>query len=331
MSNVVEKVKAKIDNALHKDSHTTGTATTHEHHHNHQHTTGAGYGTTSTNAGPHDSNLANKVDPRVDSDRDGSHNLGAASYGPGGATNPNTTYGNQSSGLGGAGYPSSTTAGPHNSNIANKLDPRVDSDRDGSRNMGAASYGPGGAANPNTSTYGNQTSGLTGAGVGTGVGQGYSTNEGPHNSNIANKLDPRVDSDRDGSRNMGAASYGPGGAVNPNTSTYGNQSSGLTGTGVGGGYSTNEGPHNSNLANKLDPRVDSDRDGSRNMGLAKTGPGATYNASTGPANATAGPHGSNLLNKLDPRVDSDASNNNVHGGVNAHTTHGHHHNNPTVY
>ena len=31
-------------------------------------TTGAGYGNTSTNAGPHSSNLANKTDPRVDSD-----------------------------------------------------------------------------------------------------------------------------------------------------------------------------------------------------------------------------------------------------------------------
>ena len=31
-------------------------------------TTGAGYGNTSTNAGPHSSNLANKADPRVDSD-----------------------------------------------------------------------------------------------------------------------------------------------------------------------------------------------------------------------------------------------------------------------
>lgn len=71
------------------------------------------------------------------------------------------------------------------------------------------------------------------------------------------------------------------------TGAYGshNQTGGLTGThgglgsnnaGFGGGHdglgSTNQtaGPHSSNLANKLDPRVDSDMDGSR------TAPGGTY-------------------------------------------------------
>lgn len=35
-------------------------------------------------------------------------------------------------------HSSNTTAGPHNSNLENKLDPRVDSDMDGSRNLGSA-------------------------------------------------------------------------------------------------------------------------------------------------------------------------------------------------
>lgn len=43
-------------------SHSTGTRDTHGTHG----TTGAGYG--STIAGPHSSNIANKADPRVDSD-----------------------------------------------------------------------------------------------------------------------------------------------------------------------------------------------------------------------------------------------------------------------
>jgi len=291
MSGVVEKVKAKVEQVMHKD-HTTGTTGTH--------TTGTHNGTHahhghSTNAGPHDSNVANKVDPRVDSDRDGSRNSGAATYGPGGHHNNNTTgAGFGTTGTTGAGYGTSTNAGPHDSNIANKLDPRVDSDRDGSRNVGAASYGPGGQHNNNTGA-GFGTTGATGAGYGT------STNAGPHDSNIANKLDPRVDSDRDGSRNVEAASYGPGGQHNNNTGAgYGT-------TGISGyPQSTTAGPHDSNLANKLDPRVDSDRDGSRNMGVATHGPGATHNAATGPARETAGPHSSNLLNKLDPRVDSDA-------------------------
>jgi hypothetical protein len=35
---------------------------------------------------------------------------------------------------------SGTTSGPHNSSLLNKLDPRVDSDRDGSRTAGGSSY-----------------------------------------------------------------------------------------------------------------------------------------------------------------------------------------------
>src|SRR5690606_18954192 len=76
-----------------------------------------------------------------------------------------------------------------------------------------------------------------------------STNAGPHSSNVANKLDPRVDSDRD---NRGA--HG----------THG---------------STNAGPHSSNAANKLDPRVDSDRDG---RGIGNT----TGGISSGPHHGT---------------------------------------------
>jgi len=235
----------------------------------------------------------------------------------------------------------STNAGPHDSNIANKIDPRVDSDRDGSRNAGAAAYGPGGA-NTHTGvgagTHNN--TGLTGH-------HGTSTNAGPHDSNLANKLDPRVDSDRDGSRNAGAAAYGPGGAKTGFTGQHGNTGNtfGQSHTGIGPGTSTNAGPHDSNLANKLDPRVDSDRDGSRNAGAASYGPGGAntgntfgqghtgvgagntglgsthdtgltgqhhagntgYNSGlTSGTNATnAGPHDSNLANKLDPRVDSD--------------------------
>lgn len=64
-------------------------------------------------------------------------------------------------------------------------------------------------------------------------------------------------------------------------------------------HSTNAGPHNSNLMNKTDPRVDSDRDG--------RGPGAMGTGMTGTSNTTGGPHNSNAANKLDPRVDSDRS------------------------
>jgi hypothetical protein len=74
------------------------------------------------------------------------------------------------------------------------------------------------------------------------------TTAGHHNSDLLNKVDPRVDSDRDGK-----------GPLQPGTTH-----TGTTHTGIGSG-STNAGPHSSNLANKLDPRVDSDLDGSRRV------------------------------------------------------------------
>ena len=158
--------------------------------------------------------------------------------------------------LGGSGstgtgvHGSHTTSGPHSSNLENKMDPRVDSDRDGSRNMGAAGTGTG---------YGSGTTG-TGYGSGnTGTGTGYGSS-GPHSSNLENKMDPRVDSDRDGSRNMGATGTGAG---------YG---SGTTGTGAGyGSGTTGSGYDNTTgttgkkpgLMDKLNPMKDSDRDGKK--------------------------------------------------------------------
>jgi hypothetical protein len=76
--------------------------------------------------------------------------------------------------------------------------------------------------------------------------------------------------------------------------------SGVTGnnnTGFTGGLSnsTNAGPHDSNLANKLDPRVDSDLDGRGNRHGVATGGifGASGSHATpgqGTAQNTAGPH-----------------------------------------
>ena len=110
--------------------------------------------------------------------------------------------------VGGAlgGHSSSTTSGPHSSNLENKMDPRVDSDRDGSRNLGAAN------------TTGGYGSGAT----------------GPHSSNLENRVDPRVDSDR----NLGTAGT---------TSGYG---SGPTGTGTD--HHTGKKP---GLMDKLNPKV----------------------------------------------------------------------------
>ena len=136
--------------------------------------------------------------------------------------------------------PAPSTAGPHKSNILNKLDPRVDSDLDGSRTFGSV---PGTAGNhdvvntgerrePHSTglTRGGQqivgrepdsTYGSTGAGAydtGAHHGQhglptstassgygGAAAAAGPHRSGAANTIDPRVDLDHPGSRTTTAA------------------------------------------------------------------------------------------------------------------------------
>ena len=128
-------------------------------------------------AGPHGSNIANKADPRVDSDRDGRSGLNSGTGYPSTSTTTNTTTS------------TSTGAGPHSSNAANKLDPRVDSDRDGRAGVETGSRSTG-----------------TSAGV------------GPHSSNAANKLDPRVDSDRDGRAGVETGSRGTGTSAGVGTS-----------------------------------------------------------------------------------------------------------------
>ena len=120
---------------------------------------------------------------------------------------------------------------------------------------------------------GGSTSGVSGITTGS-----HSSTSGPHSSNLGNKADPRVDSDRDGSRGYGSS-----------TSTgYG---SGTTGSGYGSGGA---GPHSSSTENKLDPRVDSD--GSRGYGSGTTGTG------TGATGTHKKP---GLMDKLNPMKDSD--------------------------
>jgi len=294
MSNTINKVKDALH--INKDN-TTTTGTTGTHTTTGAHTTGTHHtGTAEGVAGPHNSRVANAADPRIDSDLDNRRNAGVTGggysstgtgvgtghtgtgvghgttgtgYGTGTAGTTGTGYG---TGPTGTGYSTSTNAGPHNSNVANKLDPRVDSDLDGSRNLGAAS----GTATTGHTTHGTTghtthgTSGLSGthagntAGTHTGTtgGISHSTNAGPHNSNLANKADPRVDSDLDGRGNRHGAATGAGAGV------FG--ASGSHATAGSGTAQNTAGPHNSDLLNKADPRVDSDRDGSKTFGGNKT-------------------------------------------------------------
>ncbi|CAG8057600.1 unnamed protein product [Penicillium salamii] len=300
--------------------------------------------TQSSNHGPHSSNLANKLDPRVDSDRDNravhtevddKHLSTAKDYGSGtagattadthglgdtghGSTLGSTTHGTTKSvaDTGATTYGSSSSnAGPHSSNIANKADPRVDSDRD----------------------HRGRRETFTNLGATTGTTHDTSTNAGPHDSNAANKLDPRVDSDRDNRALLSGADNTPAlgsthGSHGP-SSTLGSNTHPLASTGTAS-QSTNLRPHDSDLANKLDPRVDSDldartthqslsgigtgtvthgshsRDTASGLAPGQGLAGSSYNTPTGTATgtsgttATAGPHDSSVANKLDPTVKS---------------------------
>jgi hypothetical protein len=382
MSSIINKVK----DVLHGDSHsnTSGTTTTG----NTTTTHGTHSGVPEGTAGPHNSRVANTVDPRIDSDLDGratqgnsgltgtTHNQGNAGLtgtthhhhqGHSGltGTSQNTGYtgttGNSGvtgptgnvSGVSGSGYNNTTGTEPvHSSNLLNKLDPRVDSTAvNSSSTYGAGQTGQTGTAgsgyNTTTGNHSNLTgtghhhsghhttagnSGVTGTGYNTttgnnsgltGAGYDNTTGTGPvHSSNLANKLDPRVDS---------SATYGAG--QSGTTGTHGTHGthSGVTGSGYNttttgdrGGLSnsTNAGPHNSNVANKLDPRVDSDLDstgnrhGTHHGGLMGSGTHAT--AGSGTAQNTQGPHNSDLMNKLDPRVDADGDGSRTYGGNKTH-------------
>ncbi|KAL8753277.1 MAG: hypothetical protein Q9199_005166 [Rusavskia elegans] len=100
--------------------------------------------------------------------------------------------GGSSTASGMTGHHSNTTSGPHGSNMGNKMDPRVDSDRDGSRNMGARddgygsnTTGTGSSHAPVTSGYGSNTTGTTGKKPG-----------------LMDKLNPMKDTDGDGKKGV---------------------------------------------------------------------------------------------------------------------------------
>lgn len=319
MSGIIHKVKDALSGGhdTAHDSTTHNTSSTHR---------AGATGTTGYHdtAGVHRSDVGNKVDPRVDSDRDGHSGL----------TGKGTT----------GGYGSHTTSGPHSSDAANKLDPRVDSDRDESRGIGG---------------------GYSGAGTLGGAGtHNTHTTAGPHRSDAGNKLDPRVDSDRDGRSafSSGAGPLGGTTGIHSVNDTYGRHDTHPnthntnpivlnSGSGVGGlgsSHHTTAGPHSSDAANKIDPRIDSDRDG-RGVGHGTTGAGlgSTHGATTGNGlghshhttagshHTTSGPHSSDAANKADPRVDSDRDGRGLSHGTNAYGPTGHalggsHHNAPGI-
>lgn len=261
-----------------------------------------------SNTAPHNPNIATNADPRVDSTRvPGNGNAFTATAGTTGVGGPsgvsstapyqNTTYGSATE----HGNPRSTNAGPHASNIANRVDPRVDATRGQHGSTGMPSGGYSNPHSTNTGPRGSNVASMTASGTDSnynnygatgGVPGGYdnprSTNAGPHGSNVANMADPRVDSDRS---KVGTAS--------------GMTSSGVAHGGMAsGGYNVD----NSNVTTKTGPPF-APQSHTNNLKSGVAPAGSSYTTpGSGTAQHTAGPHHSDLLNKLDPRVDSNLDN-----------------------
>ena len=243
-------------------------------------------GSGNTSAGPHSSSLANRADPRIDSDLEGSRGL-AKNLETG--TGSGAGYSDQSPGTSDLGRDTALGAGAAGAGTAVGHIHQSGADQDSGRSF------PLGGNSTTASDY--SAPGQVGTYPAGGFGPGSSTHTvssttaGPHSSSFANKADPRVDSDLDGSRGVGSqTSY----------------SSNASGVGSGTGNDTAAGPHSANLANKADPRVHSDLDRSRGIG-SNTGYGSSNLGSdvgSGNPKAVSAPHSSNIADKTDPRVDS---------------------------
>lgn len=156
------------------------------------------------------------------------------------------------------------------SNLINKVKDALSSDSNTTHTTTGHTTG----TTATTGTTGNiYTTGTTGTAEGVA---------GPHSSRLANALDPRVDSDMDDARRVGTTT-GTTGITRGN-----NYTTGTTGTVEG-----MAGPHSSRLANTLDPRVDSDMNGSTRVGGTTTGMtgGNAYNTGTTETAATTGTTG----------------------------------------
>ncbi|KAK1995760.1 hypothetical protein LX36DRAFT_682870 [Colletotrichum falcatum] len=121
-------------------------------------------------------------------------------------------------------------------------------------------------------------------------------------SSIVNKVDPRVDSDRD---HRGA----PGSGL---TGTHGTTGSGLTGS-----HGTTTGTHSTHGNSSLTGNPSTGATGgvsNTHNAAGHVGSAVAGTHGTGPAPNTAGPHKSDAMNKADPRVDSDLDGSKTVGG-----------------
>ncbi|KAF9885515.1 hypothetical protein FE257_012842 [Aspergillus nanangensis] len=234
MTNLINKVKEAIKPSHHGDhSSSSHASTTYD-------------SPQSSNHGPHDSNIINKTDPRVDSDRDHltsttsttGHNSTMTGHDNTMAGHDNTMTGHHNTTT----VPSSTMTGhetiPHSSTTTTHASPKE-----------------------NNSTFGD-----------------FGNFSNDINSRTANRSHDNTSSEFGQGRFDGdvhKASIGGYGVIEGVSGSKGPtttkrfemaQQTGSAGPGSSYNSRTTAGPHDSNLANKMDPRVDSDLDGSMTVG-----------------------------------------------------------------
>ncbi|KAI9760468.1 MAG: hypothetical protein M4579_001662 [Chaenotheca gracillima] len=263
-------------------------------------TSGSTAPTSSTTGGPHTSNVANRADPRVDSDRDGSRNVGLASTTAGQTASNETTRKPVASG----------TTQPQYSNTS----PTTDTNKPLPRTPATGTAGTTQTTNPSsTAGYGQSGYGQSGQGQ-SGYGQtgyGQSTTD-PTTSNTTSNLGRDATLGTAAGVGAGAAAHhhnqqqqnqeaypprtqGDGsGSVGPSSTTTARTFPLASGSASYGSQpqtsnTSSAGPHSSGMANRADPRVDSDLDGSRNAGLASGRTGTTGTTGTAGTSGTAGP------------------------------------------
>jgi len=173
-----------------------------------------------------------------------------------------------------------TNVGPHDSGLANKMDPRVDSDLDNRGNN---------AGNTDFQNTGGRT------------------NAGPHDSKMANKMDPRVDSDLDnrgnnagntGFQNTGDSSY----SSNPSNTAFTGQPRDANNMTSEESYSTSSREHQSHATTSQTTSGLDSGIGQQGFGGGGAAGGSSNDNNLGTRGQSGLQQGSDPLNKLDPRV-----------------------------
>ncbi len=247
-------------------------------------------------------NTLNRLDPRVNSDQSKLHH--------------NTQQGYGDSGYGQSGYNSNqpgyenTTQGPHSSNIANRADPRIDSDNSRANH----GYGTTTTTTTNTSTSVGTTHGIT-------EDPNKRLPADPNHPTLMEKVNPKVETDTSRRHDeYGNTGYGNTTGSNQYDSTYDSNKR------------MPENPNHPTMMEKANPNVVTDS--SRRHEQTGYG-GAGYNNTTGSdqygqdtnQRLPKDPNHPTMMEKMNPKVDTDSSRRNEydntntgHGGAGYNTT-----------